>query len=115
MATHAQRPSRAAARPSDEFVPEGAAVVAPPRVAFVWYTAGAFVLPLVLVLAPISDSVRRIAYLVALGVVWAFIFRAARKRSMRRWTGIAAGTGLVVLSEIARTAFVTTGRDVFIH
>jgi len=115
MAPYAQRPSQAAARPSDEFVPEGAGPGAPGAGTLARYVAGSVIVPLVVVLLPFGDAARRIAYLVALTILWAFIFRAARKRSMRRWTGMAAGTGVIILSEVARTAFLTTGRELFLH
>ena len=115
MASYAQRSSRAAARSSDEFVPEGAAPVVPVRANDVLYAASAVVVPLVLVVAPVADSARRIAYLIALAALWVLILRAARNRSRRRWTGIAAATGLIVLSEVARTAFVSSGRVLFLH
>jgi diguanylate cyclase (GGDEF)-like protein/PAS domain S-box-containing protein len=114
MAEYAQRPSRAAARPSDEFVPKGAGAGAYWRTA-ARYVAGAAVVPLLVALPPFGDSTRRVVYLVALGILWALIFRAARQRSMGRWAGIAAGTGVVVLSEVARAVFVTTGRPIFLH
>jgi diguanylate cyclase (GGDEF)-like protein/PAS domain S-box-containing protein len=115
MALYTQRPSRAAARPTDEFVPEGAGSRAPDRGTVARYVAGALLVPLVVLLPPFGDATRRVVYLVALAILWAFIFRAARERSMRRWTGIAVGTGLLVLSEVARTTFVTTNRVLFLH
>jgi diguanylate cyclase (GGDEF)-like protein/PAS domain S-box-containing protein len=114
MASYAQRRS-SAARPSDEFVPEGAGDGATDLRTAARYVAVAAVVPLVVVLFPFGDAPRRIAYLVVLTILWAFIFRAARKRSMRRWTGIAAGTALVVASEALRNTFVITDRSVFLH
>jgi diguanylate cyclase (GGDEF)-like protein/PAS domain S-box-containing protein len=115
MAQYAHRPSRGRARPSDEFVPDVAGGGAPRSGTVARYVAGTAAVLLVVVLPPFGDSTRRIVYLVALAIPWAFIFRAARKQSMRRWTGIVVGTGLIVVSEVARAAFVITGRAFFLH
>ena len=66
--------------------------------------------PAVLVAVPLSDSVRRLVYLCALALVWSLIVNAVlHERAPRRWTGIAIGTGLMVLGEAAHVLFVVSG------
>ncbi len=101
------------ARPSDEFVP-GAARETRLHLSRVRVFVGAVLAPLVVTLAPVDPAVRRVLYLAALVVVWAFLVRAIVSRR-RHWAGVAVGTGLVVLGEVARTLFVTSGQVAFLH
>src|SRR5438876_2261054 len=103
------------ARPSDEFVPE---VDRSPRARMQKARpfASAVLAPALIAVAPLSDSARRLLYLGALALVWSFIVTAVvRRRAPRRWTGIAVGTGLAVLGEVARTVFVTSGHVAFMR
>jgi diguanylate cyclase (GGDEF)-like protein/PAS domain S-box-containing protein len=115
MLSMSNRPGEAPARRADEFVPEvGRATRS--RVLTARLVAGGLLAPVLVAVAPVSDSVRRILYLGALLVVWSFIAHAvASGRAPRRWSGIVVGTGLVVLGEGARTLFVTSGRVAFLH
>jgi diguanylate cyclase (GGDEF)-like protein/PAS domain S-box-containing protein len=117
MASNASRPpGRAATRPSDEFVPGAADSGATRRARALRYVALTVAVPLAVVVAPIGDPARRVVYLAVLAILWGVVVRAVvRKRSMRRWIGIAIGTGLIVLGELARVLFVTSGRVAYLH
>src|SRR5690242_13670650 len=105
-----QASARTPARPADDLVPE-----AGPSTRGGWRAARvgaiAAVGPAVLVTAPISRSIRPGLLLGALVVAWAFIAHAVwRSRgASRRWTGIVIGTGLVLVGEVARTVFASSG------
>jgi diguanylate cyclase (GGDEF)-like protein/PAS domain S-box-containing protein len=100
---------------ADDFVP-GFARVSLGRGRSVRLLTCAVLAPVALAVAPASDSARRLLYLGALGLMWTFIVRAVRdQRSLRRWTGVAVGTGLVILGEGARTYFVTSRQIAFLH
>src|SRR5437879_3081687 len=103
------------ARPSDEFVPEVDRGPLP-GMRTSRLVAGAVLAPAVLVAVPLSDSVRRLVYLCALALVWSLIVNAVlHERAPRRWTGIAIGTGLMVLGEAAHVLFVVSGRLAFLR
>ena len=101
--------------PADDFVP-GAAPDALVRMHAVRVLSYALLAPAALAVVPVGGSLRRMLYVGALVVVWCFILHAVvRQGSARRWTGIAVGTGIAVLSEAARTLFVTSGRIALLH
>ena len=79
MLSMSNRPGEAPARRADEFVPEvGRATCS--RVLTARLVAGGLLAPVLVAVAPVSDSVRRILYLGALVVVWSFIAHAVASR-----------------------------------
>ena len=105
----------ARARRADDFMP-GIARVAPWRTHSGGLLACALSAPVLLAAAPTGDSVRRVLYLGALVLMWTFIMRAVSGQERpRRWTGVAVGTALVLLSEGVRTGFVISGQVALLH
>src|SRR3954470_15846869 len=106
---------RASARPFDDLVPEAARLTSG-QVQAARASACLALGPLLVAVAPIAESARRWLYLVALAALWLLIVRAVlRQSASRRWTPIAAGTGIALLGEASRMAFAATGNVVFLH
>src|SRR4051794_36405266 len=118
------------ARSRDEFVPEVDRSLR--RHLPVARLAGlALVAPLAVAITPVSGTVGRWIYVVALAGLWVLIVRAVGARAdamstgrsgetasahaRRGWTAVAIGAGLVVFGEVAHTIFEASGRVGFLH
>jgi diguanylate cyclase (GGDEF)-like protein/PAS domain S-box-containing protein len=103
------------ARPTDDLVPE-AVQISRVRLPGIRMFAGAALVPLVVAALPVSESTRRLVYLAALVALWAIVAHAVTQQGVsRRWTLVAAGTGLIVLGEAARVLLATAHNVAFLH
>ncbi len=106
---------RVPARPADDLVP-GPARDGRGRIEIARLVLATVTAPVVVAVVPVSGSLRRALYIGTLALLWTFVVRGVtRHRPSRPWFGIAAGTGVVVAGETARTLFVASANVAFLH
>jgi diguanylate cyclase (GGDEF)-like protein/PAS domain S-box-containing protein len=108
LATAQPAAARPPGRPADDLVP-GPARDERGRRRVALQVAVAVIAPLVVAVAPVDTSVRRVVYIGVLALVWTGIVRAVVRRGRSgAWIGIVFGAGVIVAGEAARTAFASS-------
>jgi diguanylate cyclase (GGDEF)-like protein/PAS domain S-box-containing protein len=106
---------RVPGRPADDLVP-GPAREWRARIRMARLAAAALIGPVVLSVAPVGASTRRLVYVAVLLLAWACIVRAVvHGRRSGAWVAVAIGAGGIATGEAARTLFASTDNVAFLH